>query len=527
MTAWDSIVVGGGSSGCLAAARLVAEAGERVLLLEAGGPYRNPLLRIAAGYMKVLASDRYLTMTRTEPEPGLGGRAPIVPQARILGGGSSVNAMVYMRGQPADYERWAEVTGADWGWGAMLGHFARLEDNDRLGPPAHGRGGPLKVSDSAHVHPVSRAFVEAVAGLGVPRTDDFNGGRQAGVGLMQVTARDGWRCGAVEAFLRPVLGDPRLTLRLRARADRLLLEGDRVAGVVAAGEELRARRVILAAGAFATPKLLMLSGVGPAEELARHGIPLRHDSPGLGANLQDHLEAPVVSLARGRDGYWGEDRGWRMIRNGLRFLAGLRGPAATIGVEACAFWPEPGGADAALQVYCVPTVYLDRDVTGVEPAPGLTLNACLLRPRSRGRVGLRSADPAAPPRVETGYLRDDADMSDLLRGLALCRDVARAEPLARRLSGEVFPGPDATDEERLRAHVRRTVKTNYHPCGTARMGRPGDPLAPLGPDGAVKGVRGLWVVDASAMPAIPSGNTNAPTMALADRIMDRVLEASA
>lgn len=523
MSAWDTIVVGAGSSGCLAAARLVAETGDRVLLLEAGGPYRNPLLRIAAGYMKFLASDRYLTMVRSLPEPGLGGRAPIIPQARILGGGSSVNAMVYMRGQPADYDAWSKITGADWGWNAMLPHFARLEDNDRLGPPLHGIGGPLKVSDNAHVHEMSRAFVAAVAALGVPESSDFNGGKQAGVGLMQVTAREGWRCGAVEAFLRPLGRHPRLSVRLHARVDRLIFDGERAAGVVLEGEEVRARRIILAAGAFNTPKLLMLSGIGPEDILPRQGIDLRVDSAGVGANLMDHLEAPVVYATRRRDGYWGEDRGWRMFRNGMQFIVGLKGPAATIGVEACAFWPEPDDTDAALQIYCVPTVYLDRDVTGVAPASGLTLNACLLRPRSRGRVSLSSSDPAAPPRVETGYLREDADMQELLRGLSICRDIARTEPLAGRLAKEILPGSTVTEEVVLCDHVRKTVKTNYHPCGTVRMGRVDDDLAPLGPDGAVKGVNGLWVVDASAMPTIPSANTNAPVMAMADRIMDGVL----
>ncbi len=523
MTTWDSIVVGAGSSGCLAAARLVAETGDRVLLLEAGGPYRNPLLRIAAGYMKFLASDRYLAMVRSDPEPGLGGRAPIIPQARVLGGGSSVNAMVYMRGQPADYDGWAKITDADWGWNSILPHFVKLEDNSRLGPPFHGNGGPLKVSDNAHVHEMSRAFIAAVATLGVPESSDFNGGRQTGVGLMQVTAREGWRCGAVEAFLRPLDRHPRLSVRLRARVDRVVFEGERAAGVVLGGEEVRARRVILAAGAFNTPKLLMLSGIGPRDILRRQGIDLRLSSSGVGANLMDHLEVPVVYSTPGRDGYWGEDRGWRMVRNGIQFIAGLKGPASTIGVEACAFWPEPDKTDAALQIYCVPTVYLDRDVTGVAPAPGLTLNACLLRPCSRGRLSLASIDPSAPPRVETGYLREEADMKELLRGLSICRDIAQAEPLAGRLAKEILPGPSVMEETALRDHVRRTVKTNYHPCGTVRMGQIDDELAPLGPDGAVKGVRGLWVVDASAMPTIPSANTNAPVMAMADRIMDGVL----
>lgn len=523
--AFDWIVVGGGSAGCLAAARLLAETNGSVLLVEAGGPYRNPLLRIAAGYMKYLARDTYLTMHRTEPEESLSGRAPIIPQARILGGGSSVNAMVYMRGQPADYARWAEMTGADFGWDRMLRHFVRLEDNARLGPPFHGTDGPLKVSDSHHVDRLSQLFVEAVTRMGVPPTDDFNAGRQLGVGLMQVTAARGWRSSAAEAFLGPVRRHPRLSLRLRTRVSRILIEQGQAVGVEIAGQPVRATRgVLLCAGALVTPQLLLLSGIGPAEHLRALGLPVVSDQPGVGANLQDHLEAPVVRRTRGPAGYFGEDRGWRMLRNGARFLLTGRGPASTIGVEACAFVePYAGEPDASLQIYCVPTIYLDRDVTGTEPSAGLTLNACLLRPRSRGRVSLRSADPGALPRIETGYLRDPADLAFIIRGLRLCRDIHATEPLADQLAEEILPGPGATSDEALAAHVRRTVKTNYHPCGTVRLGREDDPQAPLSPEGAVKGVGGLRVLDASAMPTIVSGNTNAPTMALADRLLDDLL----
>jgi choline dehydrogenase len=305
-------------------------------------------------------------------------------------------------------------------------------------------------------------------------------------------------------------------------------EDRRAVGVDLDGLTIRATRgVLLCAGALITPQLLLLSGIGPADELRRLGIPVISDQPGVGANLQDHLEAPIVARTRGRAGYFGEDRGWRMLRNGARFLLTGRGPASTIGVEACAFVePYPREEDAALQIYCVPTIYLDRDVTGAEASAGLTLNACLLRPRSRGRVSLRSADPGDPPRVQTGYLSDPADLRDIIKGLRTCRDILGTLPLSAHLAGEILPGPMATSDEALAAHVRRTVKTNYHPCGTVRLGRGDDPEAPLAPDGSVKGVAGLWVLDASAMPTITSGNTNAPTMALADRLMDGLFQAS-
>ncbi len=530
----DHIVVGGGSAGCVVAARLV-RAGARVLLLEAGGPYRGLLLRAPAGFSRILGGRRHLTRHRTVPQDQLGGRVQLIPQARVLGGGSSINAQAYMRGHARDYDDWGRVTGSDlWSWARLLPHFLRQEGNQKFLNDWHGGDGPLLVSDPAFVCRMSHLYVRTLQGLGLPYTADFNRGAPAGTGYVQVTARDGRRCSAVDAFLAPLAGDPRLVVRTRARVLRVLIEGGRACGVeVAAGagrETLRCTgEVILSAGAFASPQLLMLSGIGPADALRGLGVPVVADLPGVGANLHDHCGAPVIAATRGRAGYFTEDRGWRLLRNGLEYLLFRRGPVAANGVEAFSFHvPEAGTGEAIVQIWCVPkTSYLDEDVRGIRDIDGVTLHAVLMRPRSRGTLRLRSADPADLPLVDPRYLADPADLAHLREGLRIARAILAARPLADIVTGEIAPGPAAAEGAALDAHIRRTVKTDYHPVGTCRMGAEGDPMAVLTPELRVRGVERLRVVDASAMPVIPTANTNAPTMALADRAMDLMLGATA
>jgi choline dehydrogenase len=525
---FDYIVVGGGSSGCVVASRLVAEQGAEVLMIEAGPRKVSPILAMPAGYMKFLARDTYLTMHQVVPQPQLGGRAPIVPQAKVLGGGSAVNAMVYIRGQAADYDQWdAALGGAGWSYEDLLPHFIKQEGNDHLGAPYHGVGGPLKVSHLGQHSAMSRAFVQAMQERGVPFTSDFNGLRQAGAGFMQHTID--WarrrRCSAVDAFLRPVLSDPRLTLAAESTVTRIVMEKGRAVGV-----ELKGRagfemafadaEVILAAGTYATPKLLMLSGIGPAEELCRHGIPVHADLPGVGRNLQDHHEVPIVSTTKGAFGYFGQDRGLAMLSNGLQYLLFKSGAVTTTGVEACAFIDPDDGERPTIQLYCVPTVYLDRDVSGVEPTHGVTLNPCLLRPKARGIVRLASADPLAAPQVDPQFFGDPDDLRLTIAGLRTAREVLATSPVREMVNRELFPGSGVTSDEDLAAHCRRTVKTNYHPVGTCRMGRENDPLAVVTSNLFVRGVAGLRIVDASIMPNIPSGNTNAPVLAIADKAVD-------
>jgi choline dehydrogenase len=329
-----------------------------------------------------------------------------------------------------------------------------------------------------------------------------------------------------------VLRDPRLALRLGAVATRIVFSGRRATGVqfrhrgaiVTAHAD---REVIVTAGAFATPQLLMLSGIGPADALRRHGIDVRADVPGVGANLQDHHEVPVMAATRGAFGYYGEDRGLRMLRNGLRYLLFRTGPVTSNGVEACAF-VDPGhaGGGPSLQVYCVPTIYADRGNVAVAATHGVTLNACLLRPRARGSVRLASADPRDRPLIDSAFLCDDEDMRLSIAGLRFSREVLASPPLRSMIDRELLPGPAIVADADLREHCKRTVKTNYHPVGTCRMGRDDDPLAVLDPDLRVRGVEGLRVFDASMMPNVVSGNTNAAVMAVADRAVARMMQAS-
>ncbi|MEZ5667639.1 MAG: GMC family oxidoreductase N-terminal domain-containing protein [Alphaproteobacteria bacterium] len=523
---FDYIVVGGGSAGCVTAGKLVGEHGARVLLLEAGWPDSHPLLRMPAGFVRFIRGSRYVTEHVSSPQDQLDGRRQIIIQANVLGGGSSVNAMVYMRGRPGDYDGWdAAVGGAGWGYADMLPHFIAQEGNQRLNDAFHGIDGPLKVSDPAHACAMSYIYLRTMQGLGIPFADDFNGRDQAGVGFMQYTIADRRRCSAATAFLGPVRGDPRLTLRTGARVVRLRFSGDRVTGVDfvrrgsgAVESAHAAAEVILTAGALVTPQLLMLSGIGPADHLRSHGIAVRADLPGVGANLHDHHEAPVVALTNGRYGYFGEDRGWRMLRNGLQYLLFRTGPVATNGAETCAFVnPDDPSAPATIKLYCVPSVYLDRDIAGVKPADGVTLTACLLQPRGRGRVTLASADPRDRPAIDPGFLRDPADLALQVAGVRFARQVLAARPMRDAIAREIVPGPGVDGDAALAAHCRRTVKTNWHPCGTCRMGRPDDPGAVVGADLRVRGLEGLRVFDASVMPSVPHANTNAPTMALADR----------
>ncbi|KTR91073.1 GMC family oxidoreductase [Pantoea dispersa] len=535
MKEYDYIVVGGGSAGCIVAARLVSEGNARVLLLEAGRDEYHPVLKMPAGYMKFLVSDRFLTMHQTEAQPQLNGRGVIVPQAKVLGGGSTVNAMVYMRGHKQDYADWNQALGdqgIDWSWEALLPHFTAIEDNDHLGAPNHGVGGPMKVSHLGHFSPLSRAYVKTLQGLGIPYTADFNSGNPSGVGFMQHTI-DGQtrqRCSVVDAFINPLRHDARLTLVTGAQVEEVLFDGTCASGVRyrqdGQPQQARAsREVILAAGAYQTPKLLMLSGIGPQEQLKQHGITVRHALPGVGKNLQDHYEVPVVASTRGAFGYYGQDRGWPMVKAGLQYLLFKSGPVTTTGVETCAFFdPLDFTATPTIQMFCVPTVYLDRDVMGADPGDGVTVNSLLLRPKATGEVTLRDNNASSLPVIDTQIFGHPDDLARTLAGFRFARQVLAAAPIREMVDQEIFPGAEVTSDDAISAHCRRMVKTGYHPVGTCRMGHDDDPLAVLHDDLRVRGVQRLRVVDASMMPNIISGNTNAVVMAVAHRAAELVLQ---
>lgn len=533
---YDHIVIGGGAAGCVVAARLARDAKAKVLLLEAGHSNRHPLLDMPPGIFKMINGSRYMRYHRTVAQPHLDGRVHEIAQGNVLGGGSSVNAQVYMRGRPSDYDEWDTLLegsndGVGWGWKDVLPHFRRMEGNNRLGGDLHGNEGPLLVSDPGHVDQTSRWFVQAVQNMGVPFNPDFNGTSQKGVGFYQFMNRNGKRSSSAYAFIQPEKNNPKLAVQLRCEVTEILFDGDRACGVAfhkdgGPRQEVHCSGdIILSAGALVTPKLLMLSGIGPSDHLAEHGITCRHDAPGVGQNLIDHPEVPMSVYLNGAYGYYRQGEGWRMLRNGLQFKLFGTGPITTAGVEAGAFInPHDPDGVPSIQAFCVPIVYVDRDRRDlVKDGYGLTITTVVVKPRSRGEVRLASADPAAPPLVSPNLLKDDADMREMIAAQRFFLKAFRQSPLASRVDRIALPqSPDLSDEG-LHTHCKAFVKTNYHPAGTARMGPDGDPLAVLDARMRVRGVRGLRVCDMSAVPDINAGNTNAPAMMLGDRCADMIM----
>ncbi|MBX4884589.1 FAD-binding protein [Rhizobium bangladeshense] len=531
---FDFVIAGGGSAACVAAMRLVRDFGFSVLIIERGPRDTARLMSFPAGYMKYLARD-FLEMHHTVPQPQLGGRGPIVPVASALGGGSAVNAMVYMRGQKEDYDGWAAHlgNGSEWSYEDMLPHFKGIEANSRFNNRYHGISGNLRVSEPRHISDTTEDFILAAQGLGHPYNPDFNGARQNGVGIMQHTFAS-WgrrieRSDAKKAFLDPLGGDSRLKIVTRARVDRILIESGRAVGVVytSNGESRRVlatREVLVAAGTYNSAKLMMLSGIGPADHLREHGIAVAADLPGVGANLQDHHEVPVIASTKSKSGYFGEDRGWPMIRNGLQYLLFNTGPVTTTGIESCLFYDPDGGDRPTIQLYCAPIVYLDRDVSSAKSTYGVTFTSCLLRPKARGSVKLRSPNPADQPLVDCNFFGDPDDLRLTLASLKTARRLLETEPFKGKIAEEILPGRSLQDEASLTKFAGQTVKTNYHPAGSLRMGPETDPMSVVDGRLRVRGVDGLRVIDCSIIPFIPSGNTNAPAMAIGSKAASMIAE---
>ena len=533
---FDHIVIGGGSSGCVAAARLAGEGRRRVLLLEAGHSHRHPLLDMPPGIFKMINGSKFMRYHQTTPQAHLDGRVHDIPQGNVLGGGSSVNAQVYMRGRPSDYDEWDEILRGNndrvgWGWDDVLPHFRRMESNNRLNNDLHGVDGPMLVSDPGHINEMSRWFVQAVQALGEPFNPDFNGEKQRGVGFYQFMNRNGKRSSAAYAYVAPQERNPNLTVRLHAAVERVVIEKGRVIGVdyrLKGGDLRRANAdgdVVLAAGALVTPKLLMLSGIGAPDHLAEHGIDCIAELPGVGQNLIDHPEVPMTATANGPYGYYKQGEGWRMLRNGIQFKLFGSGPITSAGVEAGAFVnPKDPEAPPSIQAFCVPIVYLDRDTLGlVKDGYGVTITTVVVKPRSRGEVRLASADPAAMPLVSPNLLKDKQDMADMIEGQRFFLRTFQTRPLSDRIAKVAVPSPEDGSDAAIAAHCKRFVKTNYHPASSARMGADGDPMAVLDSKMRVRGVEHLRVCDMSAVPNINAGNTNAPAMMLGDRCADLVM----
>jgi len=525
---YDFVIAGGGSAASTCAMRLVRDFGFSVLILERGPRETAPLMKMPAGYMKYLNREDFLEMHHTVPQPQLGGRGPIVPVARALGGGSAVNAMVYMRGQKDDYDSWANWLGSnqEWSYADMLPHFKGVEQNSRFSEPYHGIAGNLRISEPGYLSEAAEDYMKACQSLGHPYNPDFNGERQNGVGVMQHTYGT-WngrkeRSDAKKAYLDPLAGNENLEIVTGAQVDRIIVENGRAVGLAyRVGPEVRtvraAREVLVAAGTYNSAKLMMLSGLGPAEHLRSFGIDVLADLPGVGENLQDHHEVPVIAAAKGKYGYFGEDRGLKSVINGLEYLLFNAGPVTTTGIETCLFYDPDGGDRPTIQLYCVPIVYLDRDLSSAEPTWGVTFTSCLLRPKARGTVKLRSADPGDKPLVNCNFFGDPDDLRITLASLRYAREIMATEPFKSKLKVELLPGAAMTDDAALTKFCGQTVKTNYHPSGSLRMGPENDPMSVVDARLKVRGVDNLRVIDCSIIPLIPSGNTNAPAMGIGSK----------
>ena len=532
----DYIVVGGGASGCALTNKLLS-ANKSVTLIEAGYSHHNFLLDVPAGFFKLVNNSKYATYYKTRPQAHLAGRENIIPQGNVLGGGTSINAQVYMRGRAEDYNEWDEILrvnndGAKWNWDTVLPFFKEMENNSRINNKYHSNKGNLNVSDSPHVDQLSYDFIESVALLGVEKTDDFNGEHQKGVGLYQFMNKKGKRSSSAYAFIESQLKNPLLNLLLETTVKEIIIENEVAIGVVIVnrfGEEEKIfanKEVILAAGSFITPKILMLSGVGKEEELHEFSIKCKNNLPGVGKNLMDHPECPLIAKANGKYGYFKQGDGWRMLKNGIEFLLFGTGRVNSTGVEAGAFINPLNTNDLSyIQAFFVPSIYMNSDTIGViDDDYGMSITTVMTKPKSRGYVKLQSSNFKDPPIIELNLLKHEEDLKMMMAGQRFFLDALKTGPLSKKVEKIIVPDIDNLTDKNLEAHCKKFVRTNYHPSGTAKMGADNDKMAVLDSKLRVRGIENLRVCDLSAMPNINSGNTSAPAMMLGLRCSEFLLQ---
>ncbi|MBJ7534571.1 choline dehydrogenase [Rhodomicrobium vannielii ATCC 17100] len=523
---YDYIIAGGGSAGCVLANRLSADPSVKVALLEAGGRDWNFLIHMPSGYAGLMRTGWVDWGYHTEPQAGLNGRRLYWPRGKVLGGSSSVNAMIYIRGVPSDYDTWAQLGNRGWAWDDVLPYFKKAENYSGGADEYHGGDGPLKVSRPGVVNPLNVAWIEAGKQAGHPYTDDFNGASQEGFGPIDCTVSNGRRASAAVCYLKPVIDRPNLTVITRAQATRIVVENGRAVGVeYAQGREKRTiraeREVIVSGGAINSPQLLLLSGIGPADEIAPHGIKPVHHLPGVGKNLQDHIHGAIKHYCPKPVSYYNIVKPSALVRHVAYYLMTHKGPASIVGLESLAFLKTRSEVVAPdVQYHFAAILYADHGRKMIQ-RHGYMGYYNVQRPHARGEIVLKSADPLAHPAIQPNYLQNEADLRTLRDGFKMLREVF-AQAAFEPYRGEEFqPGDTVRTDAEIDDYNRRTAETIYHPIGTCKMGQ--DDMAVVDETLRVRGVEGLRVVDASIMPRLISGNTNAPTIMIAERAADIIL----
>jgi choline dehydrogenase-like flavoprotein len=528
MPDFDYIIVGAGSAGSVLANRLSADGATRVCVLEAGRPDDSWLINTPFGIIGLLGTKKYNWYFNTEPQANLNNRRLYWPRGKTLGGSSSINAMIYTRGVPADYDEWEALGAPGWGWDQLFPLFKELEHNERGADDFHGAGGPLNVADLRNPNPLAQVFIQAAVQAGLSDNPDFNGATQEGAGMYQVTQKDGRRFSAARAFLDNAKTRPNLTIQTGAHVTKILLEGKRAIGVeVRTGEGLQrmmaAREVILSGGAINSPQLLLLSGIGPRAALAAHGVEPLHDLPGVGQNLQDHLDFAILAKDKSKRALGiGPGSAFSLAKSFFEYRKSRSGLFASNAAEAGGFAKlSPASTRPDIQFHFLPTMLRDHGrklVLGY----GMTLHCCQLRPKSRGYIGLKSADPFADPLIRPNYLSHDDDVAAMIAGVKLGRQIMAA-PAMRPLTGglDIEPGPHVTSDAHLIEAIRNQAETIYHPVGTCKMGQ--DDMAVVDDRLRVRGIDNLRVVDASIMPRVIGGNTNAPSMVIGEKASRMIL----